>query len=170
MNFKRKEPLFFMILVAFALASVQAQPGNGNGPAKDNPPGGEQNYVFGKTKNWKPDPSIRSAAPEACNVALSASDPIIGEVDNYCRFVVVPSGAGKPRDFSVSVLENDIAHLLLSSKDAFHDAKGYYFQFSLKEFEKMKPGKHKLMLVIDHGKTTLIRSEKNQHAISIMVK
>ena len=165
-----KAILLFAFLVLFTVASVYAQPGN-DGPSKKNPPkSGNANYVFGNVKNWKADPTNRYTAPGDYNVVLNASDPVVGETDNRIRFVVVKEGVGKAREFSVSVLANDVAHLLLSSKDAFHDANGFYFSFAAKELGPLPKGKHKLMLVIDRGKTTLVRSEKNQHSVDFIKK
>jgi hypothetical protein len=172
MQHTKRRLILLVLLVAFSIVSVSAQPGNDR-PPKDKPPaGGDGSYVFSKAKNWKPNPAVQARAPlpGENTISLNAADPIIGEAGSYFRFVVVPKGSGKPRDFTVQVLLNDVAHLLLSSKEAYHDAKGFYFQLGSSELGKLKPGRHKLMLLIDPENETIVRSNKNRHDFSFTVK
>lgn len=172
MKHTHKALLISAILVFFAIASVCAQPGITGQPKSNPPKNSEVQYVFGNIKDWRPDPMARITAPRGVktSIVLNATDPIVGETDNYFRFVVVQKGTGAGRDFTVSVLLNDIAHMLLSSKEAYRDAKGFYFQFTPTEIGPLPKGKHKLMLVIDHGKSTLVRSAENQYSVPITVK
>jgi hypothetical protein len=163
--------LVFAFLTMFGASSVYAQPpGRGDKPPKDNPPGGYKLYVFGQARNYQPNPGVGTSRSGGYPIALSGADPVVAVQDNCFRFVVVPKGPGVAKEFSVSVLLNDVAHMLLSSKDAFQDANGFYFQFSPKEAPKLKPGKHKLMLVIDPEDKTLVRDGSNQRSVDFIVK
>jgi hypothetical protein len=165
-----KHTITSFLLCVFLIASVSAQPGKSPTKQKDTKTAVEISYVFGQAKNWKPNPKAQSGSKPMYQLLLAAADPIIGEVDSYCRFVVVPGGAGKPMDFSVSVIVDGREHILLKSKDTFTDGKGWYFQFGPKELGPLPKGKHKLMLAIDRGKTTLVRNETNQHSLDFTVK
>jgi hypothetical protein len=165
-----KNSITSLLLFVFLIASVCAQPGDAQKTLKDKQTPKHTSYIFGQVKDWKPNPEAQSNPEPLYRLLLSETDPIIAEGDNFCRFVVVPSGAGKHRDFSVSVIVNGREHILLKSKEAFSDENGFYFQFSPKEIGPLPKGKHKLMLVIDRGKTTLVRNETNQHSLDFTVK
>ena len=176
MKYTGKIILLFAFLVPFSLATLHAQ-GREDKSKKDKPTARGAMHVFGSVKDWKLDSTKTSPAEpyarsgdEKLNIALGAEDPVVGEENDFFRFVVVPGKTGKSRDFFVSGVLDGRDHLMLVSEETFSDAKGYYFQFGPTELGKLKKGKHVLMLVIDPYDKTIARSDRNQYSVSFTVQ
>jgi hypothetical protein len=164
-----KAILLFAVLVSFAVVSANAQ-GKNEKPPKGKAQTRGRMYVFGQVKDWKADSTRKLTPSDDYKIVLNSPDPIVEEADNMCRFVVVPRGPGKARDFLVSLCVDGRDRFFLVSEEAFSDAKGFYFKFGPTELGRLKPGKHTLMLIIDAQDQTLVRTDDNQYSIGFTVK